>query len=178
METFLEILDDSLNLGHMLFDLISVSFQPPCSSLPLSHPPVLRFPLIFQLHVMCCALQNLCSWLSFNFWYFLSPPPFLSTLLIPMNTTGLRLVWFISGSLEFLMVRLHFHFSVSCIGEGNGNPLQCSCLENPGDGGAWCGLPSMGSHRVGHDWSYLAAAAYTMGNTRLDEAQACREKYQ
>ena len=33
--------------------------------------------------------------------------------------------------------RLHFHFSLSCIGEGNGNPRQCSCLENPRDGGAW-----------------------------------------
>ena len=32
---------------------------------------------------------------------------------------------------------LHFHFSLSCIGEGNGNPLQCSCLENPRDGGVW-----------------------------------------
>ena len=30
--------------------------------------------------------------------------------------------------------RLHFHFPLSCIGEGNGNPLQCSCLENPRDG--------------------------------------------
>ena len=94
--------------------------------------------------------------------------------------------------------RLHFLFSLSCLGEGNGNPLQCSCLENPRDGGAWwaalhgvaksrarlsdltftfhfqalekemathsgilawripgtgepVGLPSMGSHRVGHD---------------------------
>ena len=33
--------------------------------------------------------------------------------------------------------RLPFHFSLSCIGEGNGNPLQCYCLENPRDGGAW-----------------------------------------
>ena len=33
--------------------------------------------------------------------------------------------------------QLHFHFSLSCIGEGNGNPPQCSCLENPRDGGAW-----------------------------------------
>ena len=33
--------------------------------------------------------------------------------------------------------RLHFHISLSCIGEGNGNPLQCSCLENPRDRGAW-----------------------------------------
>ena len=102
--------------------------------------------------------------------------------------------------------RLHFHFSPSCIGEGNGNPLQYSCLENPMDEGAWWaavhgvaksrtrlsdftftfhfhalekelathtsflawripgmgepgGLPSMGSHRVRHDWSNLAAAA-------------------
>ena len=81
------------------------------------------------------------------------------------------------------------------VGEGNGTPLQYSCLENPMDGGAWWaavhgvsnsqtwlsekemathssvlawripgtgepgGLPSMGSHRVGHDWSDLAAAA-------------------
>ena len=40
--------------------------------------------------------------------------------------------------------RLHFHFSLSCIGEGNGNPLQCSCLENPRNRGAWwaaiCGV--------------------------------------
>ena len=33
--------------------------------------------------------------------------------------------------------RPHFHFSLPCIGEGNGNPLQCFCLENPRDGGAW-----------------------------------------
>ena len=58
--------------------------------------------------------------------------------------------------------RLHFHFSLSCIGEGNGNPLQCSCLENPRDRGAWWG-PSMGSHRVRHDWSDLAAAAAVAG---------------
>ena len=54
--------------------------------------------------------------------------------------------------------RLHFHFSLSCFGEGNGNPLQCSCLENPGTVEPG-GLPSMESHRVGHDWSDLAAAA-------------------
>ena len=94
--------------------------------------------------------------------------------------------------------QIHFHFSLSCTGEGNGNSLQCSGLENPKDGGAWWaavsgvtqsrtrlsdfpftfhfhalekemathssalawripgkgepgGLPSMGSHRVGHD---------------------------
>ena len=42
------------------------------------------------------------------------------------------------GSLESdTTERLHFHFSLPCIGEGNGNSLQCSCLENPRDGGAW-----------------------------------------
>ena len=43
------------------------------------------------------------------------------------------------GSLSELDIteRLHFHFSLSCIGEGNGNSLQCSCLENPRDRGAW-----------------------------------------
>ena len=43
-----------------------------------------------------------------------------------------------------MIERLHFHFSLPCIGEGNGNPLQCSCLEDPRDGGAWwaavCGV--------------------------------------
>ena len=52
--------------------------------------------------------------------------------------------------------QLHFHFSLSCIGGGNGNPLQCSCLENPGTGEP-DGLSSTGSHRVEHDWSDLAA---------------------
>ena len=51
-----------------------------------------------------------------------------------------------SGTTE----RLHFHFSLSCIGEGNGNPLQCSCLENPGTGEPG-GLPSVGLHGVGHN---------------------------
>ena len=38
---------------------------------------------------------------------------------------------------SWMTERLHFHFSLSCIEEGNGNPLQCPCLENPRDGGAW-----------------------------------------
>ena len=54
--------------------------------------------------------------------------------------------------------RLHFVFSLSRIREGNGNPLQYSCLENPREGEPG-GLLSMGLHRVGHDGSDLAAAA-------------------
>ena len=53
--------------------------------------------------------------------------------------------WVTSLSLFFLM-----HW------KGNGNPLHCSCLENPRDGESG-GLPSMGSHRVGHDWSDLVS---------------------
>ena len=54
--------------------------------------------------------------------------------------------------------RLHFHFSLSCIGKGNGNPLSVLAWRIPGTGEPG-GLPSMGLHRVGHDWSDLAAAA-------------------
>ena len=54
--------------------------------------------------------------------------------------------------------RLHFHFLLSFMGKGNGNPLQCSCLENPRDGEPGR-LPSMGSHRVGYDRSDLVVAA-------------------
>ena len=47
---------------------------------------------------------------------------------------------------------LHFHFSLSCIGEGNGNPLQCSCLENPVDRGAWGATV----HGVAKCWMWLS----------------------
>ena len=46
---------------------------------------------------------------------------------------------------------LHFHFSLFCIGEGNGNPLQCSCLENPRDGGAWLAT----IYGVAQSWTWL-----------------------
>ena len=45
--------------------------------------------------------------------------------------------------------RLHFHFSLSCIGEGNGNPLQCSCLENPRDGGTrWAAIYGVAQRQI------------------------------
>ena len=61
-------------------------------------------------------------------------------VLLPGKSHGWRgLVGYSPWGLEELDTteQLHFHFSLSCIGEGNGNPLQCSCLENPRDGGAW-----------------------------------------
>ena len=54
--------------------------------------------------------------------------------------------------------RLHFHFSLSCIGEGNGNPLQCSCLESPRDRGAW--------------WAAVSGAAQS--RTRLKRLSSSR----
>ena len=47
---------------------------------------------------------------------------------------GLQSMWWLESDTT---ERLHFHFSLSCIGEGNGNPLQCSFMENPRDGEAW-----------------------------------------
>ena len=48
---------------------------------------------------------------------------------------------------------LHFHFSLSCIGEGNGNPLQCSCLENPRDRGAsWAAVYGVAQSRTRLKW--------------------------
>ena len=44
--------------------------------------------------------------------------------------------------------RLPFHFSLSCSGEGNGNPFQCSCLENPRDGGAWWAVYEVAQSRT------------------------------
>ena len=56
------------------------------------------------------------------------------------------------GSLESDSTeRLQFHFSLSCIGEGNGNPLQCSWLKNPRDGGAW--WPDV--YGVAQSWTQL-----------------------
>ena len=66
----------------------------------------------------------------------MAPPP----LLLPGKSHGRRSLVGCSprGREESDMTkRLPFHFSLSCIGEGNGNPLQCSCLENPRDRGAW-----------------------------------------
>ena len=60
--------------------------------------------------------------------------------------------------------RLHFHFSVSRIGEGNGNPLQCSCLENPRDGEAWWAAVS----GVAQSWTQLKRLSSSSGNVEKD----------
>ena len=65
--------------------------------------------------------------------------------------------------------RLHFNFSLSCPGEGNGNPLQCLVWRIPRTGEPG-GLPFMGSHRVRHDWCDLAAAAHMFKREELHDA--------
>ena len=71
-------------------------------------------------------------------WYQKAMAPHSSTLVwrIPWTEEPGGLHSMGSGRVD-TTERLPFHFSLSCIGEGNGNPLQCSCLENPRDGGAW-----------------------------------------
>ena len=69
-------------------------------------------------------------------------------------TGHLVFIWYLSSVLSQesdMTERLHFHFSLSCTGEGNGNPLQCSCLENPRDGGAWWAA----IYRVPQSWTQL-----------------------
>ena len=57
--------------------------------------------------------------------------------------------------------RLHFHFSLSCTGEGNGNPFQCSCLENPRDGGAW--------------WASIYGVAQSWTQLKQLSSSSCKE---
>ena len=80
--------------------------------------------------------------------------------------------------------QLHVHFLLSCIGEGNGNPLQCSCLENPRDWGAWWAavygvtqswtwlkwLSSSSRKRwkSTDSWNYILKESYPIRNTELD----------
>ena len=58
--------------------------------------------------------------------------------------------------------QLHFHFSLSCIGEGNDNPLQCSCLENPRDRGAWWAA----IYGVSQSWTRLKRLSSSSSRTR------------
>ena len=59
--------------------------------------------------------------------------------------------------------RLHFHFLLSCIGEGNGNPLQCSCLENPRDGGAlWAAVYGVAQSRTRLKWLSSSSSSRTL----------------
>ena len=90
--------------------------------------------------------MNTCFFSTKKYFYFMFPSALKEKAMAPHSSTlAWKIPWMEEpgrlqsmGSLRLDMTeRLHFHFSLSCIGEGNGNPLQCSCLENPRDGGAW-----------------------------------------
>ena len=113
-----------------------------------------QFPLLLMSYISVEHLSQLVN----QYWYYAEKAmaPHFSTLAwkIPGMEEPGRL-----QSMGSLRVghdwATSLSFSLSFIGEGNGNPFQCSCLENPrmGEPG---GLLSMGLHRVGHDWSDLA----------------------
>ena len=64
--------------------------------------------------------------------------------------------------------RLHIHFSLSCIGEENGNPLQCSCLENPMDGGAWwAAVHGVAQSRTQLTWLSSSSSSHPKFNRNL-----------
>ena len=97
-----------------------------------------------------CCLSCCCSvtmsykcifiFITWNITYFWRRQWHPTPVLLPGKSHGRRSLVGCSpwGPEELDMTeRLPFHFSLSCIGEGNGNPLQCSCLENLRDGGAW-----------------------------------------
>ena len=69
--------------------------------------------------------------------------------------------------------RLHFHFLLSCIGEGNGNPLQCSCLENPMDGEAW----QAAVHGVAQSWTRLKRLSSSSSSTNKCKPSGLLGKY-
>ena len=101
---------------------------------------------IFKLIVFEVSFSQ-ASWL--NYFFFLISALLRLVLEKAMASHSSTFAWKIPwteelgglqsmGSLESdTTEQLPFHFSLSFIGEGNGNPLQCSCLENPRDGGAW-----------------------------------------
>ena len=64
--------------------------------------------------------------------------------------------------------RLHFHFSLSCFGEGNGNPLQCSCLENPRDRASWwAAIYGVAQSRTWSDSAAAASLMHVAGQSKL-----------
>ena len=104
------------------------------STSPPPYPDIVHSTITFL--PLGCPLPFLTSSITHNWRRRWHPTP----VLLPGKSHGRRsLVGCSPWGCEELDTteQLHFHFSLSCIGEGNGNPLQCSYLENPRDGGAW-----------------------------------------
>ena len=75
--------------------------------------------------------------------------------------------------------RLHFHFSLSCFGEGNGNPLQCSCLENPRDGGArWAAVYGVAQSQTQLKRLSSSSSSKERNGMDLTEAEDIKKRWQ
>ena len=123
---------------------------------------VLNCPTLHTINIIVDCRLFLMATCSNNHFYHLSLNGF-RTWLIAGHKSGLT-IYNGTDSIGGRMWQNNKHTLEARSGEGNGNPLQCSCLENPRDG--WPGgLPSVGSHRVGHNWRDLVAAA---AETRRD----------
>ena len=117
-----------------------------------------RLRLYYSVFILCKALCYVQLGILSSFWNFsvnycdtefccfapIAQTPLLSALLtLTLLNITISHISALSALGSFFVSqsdateRLHFHFSLSCIGEGNGNPFPCSCLENPRDGGAW-----------------------------------------
>ena len=149
----LSIPDISYNRNHMVCDLLGLNrFLLSIKFLRFIHLQHCSF--IHSIHLVSALHSFLCSIISssyghntfYPFTYCLVDICVVSTFLTIMNNAAMNIhvqhfVWthtFIS--LEYIPISRiagSYHFSLSCIGEGNGNPLQCSYLENPRDGRAW-----------------------------------------
>ena len=115
--------------------LCPASFCTPRPNLPVT--PGISWPPTFALQSPLMKRTSFFDVSSIRSWRRQWPP---TPVLLPGKSHGRRSLVGCSpwGRKEPDTTEwLHFHFSLSCIGEGNGNPLQCSCLENPRDGGAW-----------------------------------------
>ena len=158
-------IETSLIMRHFLSLVILSSLKSILSNTGIVAFFFCHFAVNYTYLLNVCHLKAACAWILFvfNFWIILPvyeirmftlniwyiriytypwrrrrhPTP----VLLPGKSHGQRSLvgcgpW---GRKELDMTeRLPFHFSLSGIGEGNSNPLQCSCLENPRDGGAWC----------------------------------------
>ena len=124
-----------------------------CCLTELAHKIVTRYVLFWWLWIQLCkhSWYGFCVGINFHFWRRQWQP---TPVLLPEKSHGWRnLVGYSPwGRKESdTAERLHFHFLLSCIGEGNGNPLQCSCLENPRDRGAWWAAV----YGVAQSWTWL-----------------------
>ena len=104
--------------------------------IPAEPSQILKDDVVKVLHSICHKIWKTQPW----------PQDWTRSVFIPIPKKGnaKECSNYLTIALISHAERLHVHFSLSCFGEGNGNPLQCSCLENPRDGEAWraaiCGV--------------------------------------